>query len=253
MQRPPARLFVSVAVLAALSAGGCSTTTGTSSPNTTGSIATDTAPRSQVQWRQEMDSWGERYRANPHDPEAAVRYAQALRAVGQRAQAAAVLEQAALHNQDNRVLLGAYGRALADNGSYQQALEVLNRAHTQDQPDWRILSVQGAVLDQMGRHADAQRHYASALRLMPDEPSVLSNLGLSYALSKNLPQAEATMRRGGGPGGAAAAGGAARARAEGAAESGPGGRPPGPLPGGRNHRQGRFVARRGRRQCRLSA
>ena len=27
----------------------------------------------------------------------------------------------------------------------------------QDQPDWRILSVQGAVLDQMGRHADAQR------------------------------------------------------------------------------------------------
>ena len=30
---------------------------------------------------------------------------------------------------------------------------------------------------------------------MPDEPSVLSNLGLSYALSKNLPQAESTLRR----------------------------------------------------------
>jgi tetratricopeptide (TPR) repeat protein len=109
--------------------------------------------------------------------------------------AAAVLEQSAIRNPDNRVVLGAYGRALADNGNYQQALDVLNRAHTQDQPDWRILSVQGAVLDQMGRHADAQRHYASALRLMPDEPSVLSNLGLSYALSKNLPQAEATLRR----------------------------------------------------------
>jgi Flp pilus assembly protein TadD len=188
MQRSPARLLASVAVLAALSAGGCSTTTGTSS-DTTGSIATDTAPRSQIQWRQEMESWGERYRANPADPDAAVRYAQALRAVGQRAQAAAVLEQAALHNQDNRAVLGAYGRALADNGSYQ-----LNRAHSQDQPDWRILSVQGAVLDQMGRHADAQRHYASALRLMPNEPSVLSNLGLSYALSKNLKEAEATMR-----------------------------------------------------------
>ena len=80
MQRPPARLLVSVAVLAALSAGGCSTTTGTSSPDTTGSIATDTAPRSQVQWRQEMDSWGARYRANPTDPDAAIRYAQALRA-----------------------------------------------------------------------------------------------------------------------------------------------------------------------------
>jgi Flp pilus assembly protein TadD len=47
----------------------------------------------------------------------------------------------------------------------------------------------------MGRHQDAQRYYASALRIVPDEPSVLSNLGLSYALSKNLPQAEATLRR----------------------------------------------------------
>ena len=84
-------------------------------------------------------------------------------------------------------LLGAYGRALADVGSYQQALDVLGRAHTPDQPDWRILSVQGAVLDQMGRHADAQRYYATALKIVPEEPSVLSNLGLSYALSRNLP------------------------------------------------------------------
>jgi len=196
MQQPSARLLASVAMLAALATGGCSTTTGSStSPDTTGSIATDTAPRSTVQWRQEMDSWGERYRANPADPDAAIRYAQALRAVGQRAQAAAVLEQSAIHNSDNRVVLGAYGRALADNGSYQQALDVLNRAHTPDQPDWRILSVQGAVLDQMGRHADAQRHYASALRLMPEEPSVLSNLGLSYMLTRELPQAEETLRR----------------------------------------------------------
>ena len=193
MHRPPARLLVSAAVLATLVLGGCSSMKGSS--DVTGSIATDTAPRTAAQWRQEMELWGERYRAKPTDPEVAVRYAQALRAVGQRAQAAAVLEQSAIHNSNNRVVLGAYGRALADNGNFQEALDVLNRAHTQDQPDWRILSVQGAVLDQMGRHADAQRYYASALRLRPDEPSVLSNLGLSYALSKNLPEAEKTLRR----------------------------------------------------------
>jgi Flp pilus assembly protein TadD len=33
------------------------------------------------------------------------------------------------------------------------------------------------------------------LRIVPDEPSVLSNLGLSYALSKDLIRAEATLRR----------------------------------------------------------
>ncbi len=106
-----------------------------------------------------------------------------------------MLEQATIRNPRNRVLLGAYGRALAAVGNYAQAFDVLGRAHTPDQPDWRILSAQGTVLDQMGRHAEAQRYYASALKIVPEEPSVLSNLGLSYALSKDLVNAETTLRR----------------------------------------------------------
>lgn len=153
------------------------------------------APQASADWRRTADAWGERYRANPKDPTAAVNYAKALRALGQRAQAASVLEQASIQHPRNMELLGAYGRALADVGNYQQALAVLNRAHTPDQPDWRILSAQGAVLDQMGRHDDAQRYYATALKIVPDEPSVLSNLGLSYALARDLPRAEATLRR----------------------------------------------------------
>jgi Flp pilus assembly protein TadD len=140
-------------------------------------------------------AWGERNRANPNDPVAAMNYAQALRANGQRAQAVALLEQTSIKNPGNVDLLGAYGRALADAGQYQQALDVLNRAHAPERPDWRILSVQGAVLDQMGRHEDAQRYYGTALRIVPDEPSVLSNLGLSYALSKDLVRAEMTLRK----------------------------------------------------------
>lgn len=193
MHRRRLRLLASAAVIAAAAAaGGCSTRP---SPDVTGSIASTPEPRTEAEWRREMNAWGQRYRANQRDPQAAVRYAQALRAIGQRGQAAAVLEQATIHNPHDQSVLGAYGRALADNGSYVRALEVLDRAHSPDQPDWRILSVQGAVLDQLGRHNDAQRQYASALRLNPDEPSVLSNLGLSYALSKDLPQAETTLRR----------------------------------------------------------
>jgi Flp pilus assembly protein TadD len=92
-------------------------------------------------------------------------------------------------------MLAAYGRALADNGNFQQAFDVLGRAHSPDNPDWRILSVQGTALDQMGRHPEARRYYASALQIAPDEPSVLSNLGMSYVLSKELPKAEETLRR----------------------------------------------------------
>ncbi len=40
-----------------------------------------------------------------------------------------------------------------------------------------------------------KRHYASALKIVPDEPSVLSNLGLSYLLTKDLKNAEETLRR----------------------------------------------------------
>jgi Flp pilus assembly protein TadD len=188
------RLLTSAALTAllALSLAGCAST---GAPGTTGSISQP--QRSESEWRQEAESWKGRYTKNPADPEAAYRYAAALRATGQRSQTAAVLEQATIHNPKNALLLGAYGRALADIGAYNQALEVLGRAHTPAQPDWRILSAQGAVLDQMGRHEDARRYYSSALKIIPDEPSVLSNLGLSYALSKNLTKAEEILRQAG--------------------------------------------------------
>src|SRR5947209_9123037 len=182
--------FLTMAALTAIALAGCKTI---GSSDTTGSISS--ASRSEAEWRRDGEALGENFRADPRDADNAIRYAQALRATGQRAQAAAVLETAALHNSADKVLLGAYGRALADAGNFKQALDVLERAHSPDQPDWRILSVQGAVMDQMGRHAEAQRYYASALRIVPDEPSVLSNLGLSYALSKDLPKAETTLRR----------------------------------------------------------
>jgi len=91
--------------------------------------------------------------------------------------------------------MAGYGRALADNGNFQQSFDVLSRAHSPDNPDWRILSVQGTALDQLGRHDEARRYYDSALKIAPEEPSVLSNLGLSYVLSKELPKAEEILRR----------------------------------------------------------
>ena len=161
----------------------------------TGSLTSraDSSPASDPQ--RSVEVYGERYHANPKDPDAALAYGQALRANGQRAQAAAVLEQANIAHPGDRRLLAAWGRALADNGNFQQAFDVLSKAHAPDNPDWRILSVQGTTLDQMGRHEDARRYYEAALKIVPGEPSVLSNLGLSYMLTKELPKAEAALRQ----------------------------------------------------------
>jgi Flp pilus assembly protein TadD len=189
-----ARFLASAAVTVMLAAGlgGCQTA---GMSDITGSLGSKAEARPDADPRRATEELAERYRANPKDPDAALRYGQALRATGQRSQAVAVLEQATIAHSGNRALLAAYGRALADNGNFQQAFDVLGRAHSPDDPDWRILSVQGTALDQLGRHDEARRYYASALKIVPEEASVLSNLGMSYVLSKDLPKAEEALRR----------------------------------------------------------
>jgi Flp pilus assembly protein TadD len=201
--RSPIRLVLTASIVAivAANAGGCSSITAIANRDVTGSVTpaatTATAPpqRAEADWRKDIDVYGQRYRNDPKDAEAALNYGTALRATGQRAQAAAVLEQAAIANPSNRALIAAYGRALVDNGNYQQGFETLSRAHTPDNPDWHILSIQGTALDRLGRNEEARRYYDNALKIKPDEPSVLSNLGMSYLLSKQLANAEQALRR----------------------------------------------------------
>src|SRR3954468_14623711 len=190
-----ARYLASAALTAVLAAGlgGCQTMS-----DVTGSLTSKPETRAEAvpeDPRRGVEVYGERYRANPKDADAALAYGQALRASGQRAQAAAVLEQATIAHPGNKVLLAGYGRALADNGNSQAAFDILSRAHSPENPDWRILSVQGTALDKLGKHEEARNYYNTALKIVPDEPSVLSNLGLSYMLTRELPNAEQTLRR----------------------------------------------------------
>jgi Flp pilus assembly protein TadD len=80
-------------------------------------------------------------------------------------------------------------------GRLREAADVLSRAHTPDNPNWSVLSAQGSVADQLGDHAQAQSFYSTALKIKPGDPGILSNLGLSYALSNRLADAEQTERQ----------------------------------------------------------
>jgi Flp pilus assembly protein TadD len=188
------RFFGCTATSAILLVGLCSCQTSGLS-DITGSLGEKAEASRAADPRREADLYRDRFRANPKDADAALQYGKALRATGQRSQAVAVLEQASIAHPDNKALLAGYGRALADNGNFQQAFDVLGRAHSPEDPDWRILSAQGTTLDQLGRHEEARQYYANALKIAPEDPSVLSNLGLSYVLSKDLPKAEETLRR----------------------------------------------------------
>src|SRR3984885_7746806 len=88
-----ARLLASAAVTAILAAGlgGCQTMS-----DVTGSIGSKPQTTADADPRRAAEIYGERYRTNPKDAAVALAYGQALRASGQRAQAAAVLEQATI-------------------------------------------------------------------------------------------------------------------------------------------------------------
>src|SRR5215203_5861462 len=118
---PLARLLASAAATALLAAslGGCQTMSDITGSITSKAEASPTTPDADP--RRTVEVYGPRYRANPKDADAALRYGQALRATGQRSQAVAVFEQATIAHTGNKALLAGYGRALADNGNFQRA------------------------------------------------------------------------------------------------------------------------------------
>ena len=142
-----------------------------------------------------LDQLAARYKSDPKDKVIIIHYAAALRASGQSGQAVAVLEGGMAHYQGDADISVAYAKALSAEGRFAQALNVIDAAIRPEQPDWNALSVKGAVLDQSGRNAEARLLYAQALTIAPGEASLEANLGLSFAMTNELTEAEAHLRR----------------------------------------------------------
>ncbi len=133
---------------------------------------------------------GRAYARKPSDMGIAMKYATALQAEGKNDQSLAVMRRLAIAYPNDRNVLSAYGKALAANGEFEAALEAVRKAQRPEYPDWRLLSAEGAILDQVGQKDQARAIYRKALDIKPNEPSVLSNLGMSYILEGDLKTAE---------------------------------------------------------------
>jgi len=181
-------------VMTSLALAGCQSV-GIGPDAITGSIGNDAvAPTSPAELQRYTEQLGQRYDSQPDNKGVAMAYARALRASGRYDQAVAVAQRLAAKYPKDMQVLGAYGKALAEDGRLREAETILPEAHTPEEPNWSILSAEGTVEDQLGNHDQAQAYYRAALKIMPNQPEVLSNLGLSYALSKQLPLAEDTLR-----------------------------------------------------------
>ena len=186
-------LNLSVAMALALGLAGC-----THSRMTTGSInrggGKPVEQMSAPELQSAAGSLGRTYAADPSDKPTALRYAGVLQMNGDSDQALAVMRKLAIAYPKDREVLAAYGKALAGAGEFQPALDAVRRAQTPEYPDWKLASAEGAILDQLGDAKQARNLYRRALDLKPNEPSVLSNLGMSYLLEGDLRTAETYMR-----------------------------------------------------------
>jgi Flp pilus assembly protein TadD len=186
----PSRLrTLLLAGVAALALSACA------SNRTTTMRSPDFSGLSTAESQSTLGQLAARYQKQPKDKVTIIYYSAALRANGQPEQAVAVLEAGlAIHGNDPDVRV-AYAKALTSAGRFEQALTVVEDTINPASPDWNALSVKGAILDQMGRNQDARAYYKQALTIAPQEASLYANLGLSYAMTNELAEAEVQLRQ----------------------------------------------------------
>lgn len=192
-QKSNRNLLVSSAMMAMLVLSGCAT-----DPTKTGSVQRGNKPIEAMnvdELGRAINSLGAQYDRRPKDKRVGLAYADALRTAGRDDQALAVMERMVIAHPEDNDVLSAYGKALASSGDLMKALKVIERAQRPDNPDWKLLSAQGAVLDQLERPAEARNYYLKALQIRPNEPSILSNLGMSHLLTNELEQSENYLKQ----------------------------------------------------------
>jgi len=185
---------VSGALCLSILVAGCSSTKQPQLTTTRGQSVEQLRPGSP-QMSQALGYWSQAYSKDTKDRRAILNYAEVLRANNQSPQAEAVLRRGVIAHSGDPIIASSYGKVLAENGKFKEALNVLENAGDPAKPDWRMMSARAAILDQIGKTSDARSLYKRALQISPNEPSVLNNLGMSYLLAGDLPNAEQTLRK----------------------------------------------------------
>jgi Flp pilus assembly protein TadD len=133
--------------------------------------------------------------AEPGNTEVAAAYSRALKQAGNRTEALAVLDKATAAQPTDQTLLVQQGLLSLELGHAAKADKALKAAGGDTSKDWRVVSGQGVAASSLGRQREAQRHFARALKLSPDNPTVLNNLAMSLILDRKPDQAEAMLQR----------------------------------------------------------
>lgn len=138
--------------------------------------------------------WGQEYSKNPQDLQKGLNYARNLKALGDKKRAAAVLQQISMFHSMNRELNSELGRLAVELDQLALAKKMLEAADDPSKPDWRVISARGTVMAKEGNSSEAIGYFERALALAPNQPSVMNNLALAYAMNGQADKAEGLLR-----------------------------------------------------------
>jgi len=139
--------------------------------------------------------WSNEYNLNPADLESALKLSSAVRRLGNPGRAVEITQTTrALYPRDP-YLMAEFAAALIASERSTDAIPILNEGLSTTPSYGRLWSLKGAALDQQERYAEARQHYDRALRITPNDPNVMANIGLSHALSGDPATAESWLRR----------------------------------------------------------
>lgn len=159
------------------------------------------AADTRTELQKATEYWGKAYAKNPRDAQSALNYARNLKAMGEKRQALAVLQQASVFNGQHRGINSEYGRLALEFEQVSLAAKLLEQADDPTNPDWRVISARGTVLAKQSRYRDAIALYERALTLAPDQASILNNLALAHAMEGHPEKAEPLLRQASAAGG----------------------------------------------------
>lgn len=139
--------------------------------------------------------WSREYQLNPADLEAAVKLASAVRKMGNASKAAEITQTTRAMYPDDPYLIAEHSAALIALERGKEAMKPLDKALHSAPGYARLWSLKGAALDQVGNYDMARKHYNRALQITPNDPNIMANMGLSFALAGDPRTAEQWLRR----------------------------------------------------------
>lgn len=139
--------------------------------------------------------WSHEYDLNPADLEASIKLAAAVRKLGNPSRAVEITQTSRAIHPRNPYLLAELAAALIADERAFNAMPVIDEALKVAPGYARLWSLRGAALDQTEQYEQARQSYNRALQITPNDPNILANMGLSYALSGDPQSAETWLKR----------------------------------------------------------